>query len=235
MRKIILAILILIAGAFPAAGQFDINFDAVKKDGDIIVEKSVDLDGDGTPEKVVLKAYCLEFYEKELMSYAGQLAVLKKLGDSYKIIWEGPKIEKSKLFTEEKFRFIFGQCGMEPIELIGDIYGDKTIRLFSPRQKSDVSPRFYRVYAWKGDSFEFEKAGYLFEDADSDGKFKWRDECAEERSWILYFARLESPGKVEAHVHKYGKDQAGSGGKALLEIKKGGLSIIKWLEKMKKD
>lgn len=235
MKKIILALLILIAGAFPASAQSAINFDAVKNEGDIIEERSVDLDGDGTPEKVILKAYCLEVYEKELMSYAGQLAVLKKTGDSYKTIWEGPKIEKTKLYTEEKFRFIFGQGGMESIELIGDIYGDKSVRLFSPQQKSDVSPRLYRVYLWKGNKFEFEKSGYLFEDIKSADNLKWQDKGEGKGLWVLCFTKLEGPGKVEAYLHQYDEKGSGSGGKALLKINKDGLSIVEWLEKIKKD
>jgi hypothetical protein len=235
MKKITLAFLILIACAFPASAQSDIDFDAVKNAGDIIEERLVDLDGDGTPEKVILKAYCLEVFENELMSYAGQLIVQKKTSGSYTNLWEGPKIEKSKLFTEEKFGFIFGQGGMEPIELIGDIYGDKVIRLFSPRQSSDVSPALYRVYAWKDNKFEFEKTGYLFENEKSAGNFKWQDKSDGKGLWVLCFTKFEGPGMLEAYLHKYDEKGGGSGGKALLKINGDGLSIIKWLEKIKKD
>jgi hypothetical protein len=235
MRTVILAFLILIAGALPAAAQSDINFDAVKNEGDIITEIPIDLDGDKTLEKVILKAYCLEKYENEIMSYAGQLIVQKKNGGSYTNLWEGPKIEKSKLYGEEKFGFIFGQGGMESIELLGDIYGDKVIRLFSPQQKSDVSPTLYRVYAWKENKFEFEKTGYLFEDVKSAGNFEWRDKSDGKGLWVLYFTKSEGPGKAEAYLHKYDEKGGGSGGKALLKINKDGLSIIKWIEKLKND
>ena len=235
MRTVILSFLILIAVAFPAAAQSDINFDAVKNEGDLITEIPIDLDGDKIPEKVILKAYCLEKYENEIMSYAGQLIVQKMTGGSYTNLWEGPKIEKSKLYDEEKFRFIFGQGGMESIELLGDIYGDKVIRLFSPQQKSDVSPTVYRVYAWKDNKFEFEKTGYLFENEKAAGKIEWQDKSDGKGLWVLYFTKFESPGKAEAYLHKYDKKGGGSGGKALLNINKDGLSIIKWIEKLKTD
>jgi len=235
MKNIIFAALILMAGAFPAFGGSDIDFDAVKKEGDVIQEKTVDLDGDGTPEKVVLKAYCLAFCEKELMSYAGQLTVQKKAGDAYKTIWEGPKIADNKMYEEEKFRFIFGPGGLESLEIIGDVYGDGAVRLFSPSQKSDVSPVNYRVYVWKGGKFEFEKIGYLSEDKDASGKFTWHDERDDYKAWILHFDKFEGPGKVNARVHKYKKDHGGSGGRALLEMNKDGATIVKWLEAMKKD
>lgn len=234
MKKIIIALLTLFSGVFTASAQSPIDFDSVKKDGDIIQEKLIDLDSDGISEKVILKAYCIEFYEDELISYAGRLAVLKKSGASYKTIWEGPEIDKSKLHTEKKFRFFFGQGGFEPIELIGDIYGDKVIRIFSPDAKSDLSPAFYRVYAWKDNKFEFEQSGYLFEDAKSAGNFKWRDNKEKGLLCVLNFNKFEIPETVEASLYTY-EEENGPGGSAILKINKDGLSIIKWLEKTKKD
>lgn len=239
VKKIVLALVASAALAIASAGHAqaggDIDFDAVKKEGDTIVEIPYDLDGDKTDEKVILKAYCLEKYENEIMSFAGQLIVMKKEGESYKTIWEGPKIDKEKLYDEQKFRFIFGQGGMEEIELFGEVYGDKTARLISPSQKSDVSPSLYRVYAWKGDKFEFEKSGYLFDSPDGPGVFKWSDNRDGKGLWVLYFEKMTGTGAVEARICRYDEKEGGASGKALLKYNGNGFSVVEWIEKLKNN
>lgn len=234
MKKILLAAMILMAAVFPAHAQGVVDFDAVKKEGDIMQEVSVDLDGDGAAEKVLLKAYCLDFYETELMSYAGQLVVEKKSGGSYKTIWEGPKIAKDKLYEDRKFGFLFTQGGLETIELIGDVCGDGTVRLLSPQAASDVSPRIFRMYAWKEGRFVFERSGYLCEESDGAKSLKWRDTCNEKFFWVLGFTKLAGPGKAEARVHRYGEKGGGEGGVALLKAAEDGFELAGWAEGPKK-
>ncbi|HOT75390.1 MAG TPA: hypothetical protein PK467_06375 [Candidatus Wallbacteria bacterium] len=236
MKNILLLIFVfIILGANAAYAQSDFDFNKVKKDGDLFEERSIDLDRDGTPEKVALIAYGIKSDSEEIISYCGQLVVMKNNGGKTETIWSGPKYKEEEIFNKNEFRFVFAGFGLEPIEALGDIFGDSSAVLLSPRAQSDVRPSTYRVYAWKNGAFSFVRSQALLRDEKDGDKFNWKDAPEgeiEKRAWIGKFNKINAPGESEAEIWAYEKGKVMIG-KAVLKATPDGFGVTKWIEPLK--
>lgn len=236
MKNMLLFLFIFILlGANAAYAQSEFDFNKVRKDGELFEERAIDLDRDGTPEKVALIAYNLKSDSEEIVSYCGQLAVLKDKGGKMETIWSGPKYKEDEIFNKNEFRFVFAGFGLEPIEALGDIFGDSSAVLLSPLAQSDVRPSTYRVYVWKDGAFTFVRSQALLRDEKDADKFNWKDLPegeTENRAWIGKFNKINAPGEAEAEIWAYEKGKVMIG-KALLKAAPDGFGVTKWIEPLK--
>jgi len=235
MKNLILSLLLVLINFNIAAAASDFEFDKVKKEGDIFEEKLCDIDGDKTPEKIALKAYGVYSENGEIIRYCGQLVVMKKKGDKYETIWEGPKFKDEEIFEKIEFRFVFADFGLEPIEAVADIFGDGKIYLLSPVAQSDVSPVSYRVYSWNKNKFEFVKFESLLCRSEASDKFKWEKNAGDAKNlaWIGRIKSVTAPGEIEADIWAVSGETTKLG-KAVLKVSKDGFDAAKWIEPLKK-
>ncbi|HNY11937.1 MAG TPA: hypothetical protein PKK26_10140 [Candidatus Wallbacteria bacterium] len=236
MKNLVLSLLLILINFNIAIAASDFEFDKVKKEGDLFEEKSCDIDGDKTPEKIALKAYGLYAENNEIIRYYGQLVVAKKKGEKYETIWEGPKFKDEEIFEKNEFRFVFADFGLEPIEAAGDVFGDGKTCLLSPIAQSDVSPASYRVYAWNKNKFEFVKFESLLCRSEAADKFKWEKHSAGDVKNLAWIGRIKSivkPGEIEAEIWAVSGD-ATKLGRAVLKVSGEGFDVTKWLEPLKK-
>lgn len=235
MKNLLLLALVILLGANAAYAQSDFDFNKVKKNGDLFEERAVDLDRDGMPETVALIAYDIKSDSEEIISYCGQLVVMKNNGGKMETVWSGPKYKEEEIFGKNEFRFVFAGFGLEPIEALGDIFGDSSAVLLSPLAQSDVRPSTYRVYAWKNGAFSFVRSQALLRDEKDGGKFIWKNAPEgdfEKCVWIGKFNKITAPGEAEAEIWSYEKGKVMIG-KALLKAAPDGFSVSKWIEPLK--
>ena len=188
----------------------------------------IDLDGDGSEEKIDLKPY----FSDDSGGYY-KLCVSRKKGNEYINIWESPNV---KGFGED-FSFYFGDAGLEPLETAGDIDGDSNIELISPQAQSDVSPAVFRIFRWNKRFFELNKRGLFIAARPTDDFFKFTNDYKMEgqgnATWIMHFTKVEKPGVIAAEIWSY---QGGSVhiGEALMTYEPNGYKVSKWLKPLKK-
>lgn len=230
-----LVLIVMLLGANAAYAQSDFDFNKVKKNGDLFEERAIDLDRDGTPETVALCAYNLKSDSEEVISYCGRLVVMKNKGGKMETIWSGPEYKEEEIFNKNEFRFVFAGFGLEPVEALGDIFGDSSAVLLSPLAQSDVRPSTYRVYAWKDGAFTFVRSQALLRGEKDGDRFSWKNAPEgefEKCAWIGKFNKITAPGEAEAEIWSYEKSKVMLG-KALLKAAPDGFSVTKWIEPLK--
>ncbi len=189
--------------------------------GQVYESKSLDLTGDGKPEKVVLVAYNID---KEMEGFLGQLRVLDGQG---KVLWQAPKVTRSGL----PFSFGSWPYGVSGLQWLGDIDGDKKIELISPEPVSDVRPFTFQRYRWDGKAFRSLGRKMLLESSPGSGRYLWRDpiewDGVSPLSWAMTLSG--DPARCEAEVISYGKNGEITSGKAVMKGDGLGLTVTSWL------
>lgn len=228
---LIAALLFFAAG--PSFADACFSFTDISGEGQLFNEHYVDLDGDGVPEKIALSSYNLQYYEKEIQGYFGQLVVFKSVKNKYVAVWQSPKLsyKQGSKMPSNKYRFYFGDVGMEPLEVVGDIFGDGKIEILSPAMQSDVRPAQYRMYVWDGKKFEYAKEGYLLADSIKIGKFEWKNDYifkdgAFLNPWISYFSELTKPGYLVGNIVSYTGSSTSFFGQAYIKGEKDFFKVI---------
>ena len=136
------------------------------------IERAVryDLDGDGVPETIGLRAYEGRYYESDIV--LKQLVVFDQEGRE---MWSGPK-------GEWRDPLVFGgPYDSLGIHAIGVIDGE--ITLLGDHQRSDVRPTVFRLFRWDGQAFVPTVEGALVHRGD---RFVWvsADESVMKEYWI---------------------------------------------------
>lgn len=129
-----------------------------------------DLDGDGVPETIGLRAYDGRYYESDIV--LKQLVVFDQEGRE---IWSGPK-------GEWKDPLVFGgPYDSLDVHAVGIVDGE--ITLIGDHQRSDVRPTVFRLFRWDGQAFVPVGEGALIPDGE---RFVWvdSDESVMRDSWI---------------------------------------------------
>lgn len=209
----------------------------IVEEGQIFDEHYVDLDNDGIPEKIALKSYNLNYYEKQLQHYFGQLVVFKSIKNKYVQIWGSPKVsyKENENIPGDKNRFFFGNYGMEPLEIVGDINADGKIQILSPAAQSDVRPTKYRFYEWDGKKFNYIKSGFLLSSSLENGKYEWKKNYIFENGtfknpWISFFTTLLKPGYLVGRIVSYNKSQVSFWGETYIKSEKDSFNVKKILD-----
>lgn len=194
------------------------------KAGQTYESKSIDLTGDGKPEKVVLVAYDID---QEMQGYAGQLKVLTSQGQ---LLWQAPKQAKPGL----PFAFGAWPYGVSGLQWLGDIDGDKKIELLSVEPVSDVRPFTFQRYRWEGKAFRSLGRKMLLESKPGSGRFLWRDpiewDGVSPLSWAMTLSG--DPVRCEVEVMSYGKNGEIKSGKAVMKGDGLGLTVTSWIRQM---
>ncbi len=182
--------------------------------------KTIDLNGDGKVEKVVLSAYNID---KNMEGHWGQLRVLNGQG---KPIWEAPKTKN----VGQPFAFGSWPYGVTGIEWLGDIDGDKKIELLAPRPISDVSPKTYLRYRWNGKAFISLGPKMLLESPIGSGRFLWKDpvewDGSSALSWVMTLSG--DPKEKAAEIMTYGIGGEFKSGQAVMKGDGLGLTVVSW-------
>ena len=131
---------------------------------------AVDVDRDGRKEKVGL--VCSE------VSDSGWFSRLTVWDSSGRRLWQSMPAKVGV------WSFGCWDWGQSDLPWVGDLDGDGTIEALSPEPVSDVSPVSFRVYRWKGKSFQYERTGTLMGVGERD--FQWSKEARGDR-WIGNF------------------------------------------------
>ncbi|MCB1231156.1 MAG: hypothetical protein KDN19_12850 [Verrucomicrobiae bacterium] len=185
-------------------------------------DMTVDLDGDGRPERITW----VKFTETEDEGEFFQVRVMDAAGG---LLWEGPKV------TDTENPLVFGNWhfGYSLPELAADIDGDGAIELVTPAPQSDVSPTWYRIIRWQGGRFVPVRMGMLLETPRGTGKFPWSKSDEWQGTWISSFLGVESDGSLRVEVFEYGGGVTTRQGEALVGIEKDGYVVKRWTRPLK--
>lgn len=167
---------------------------------------SIDLDGDGRPEKVGLR--CTDTKES---GWSSRLTVWDAQG---KIRWQS--------MPSRVGVWAFGgwDWGISDLQLVADIDGDGQIEALSPAPASDVRPVTFRIYRWTGRSFEHVRNGTLL--ARSEEEFSWGNSDQGNR-WIGAFRK-----GLTATIWSNSADGQSLTREALVEPTATGFRVKKW-------
>ena len=184
--------------------------------------RSVDLNGDGKMEKVVLVAYGIDH---EMQSYFGRLKVLDSGG---KVLWAAP----AAAHADEPFAFGSWPYGGSDLEWVGDIDGDGRVELLSPLPVSDLRPPTYRLFRWSGTAFV--PAGVKMLLQEGENLFVWREpiewDGMEPITWV---SKVEGePGAVTVEVTSFIEGGEVLGGQALVQGTKDGMKVRRWVREL---
>ena len=148
---------------------------------------SVDLNGDGRKELVVLKPYNVGEVTK------GQLMVLDSAG---KILWTGPRIKDA--YSNSPWSFL-GEFDMGDIAWIDDYDGDGQVDLCATFQKSDVRPTQFRLFHWNGKAFVYDKSAMLVPAPQKPATLIWKLYAPDAPAWVETMT-CTSPGVYKVEV-----------------------------------
>lgn len=178
---------------------------------------SVDLDGDGKPERIAWE----EFANTEDHGSFLQLVVYDLAG---KAIWKGPAV------TDPENPLVFGEWhfGLSVPEIVTDIDNDGTIELIAPAPQSDVSPTQFRILRWIDGAFSPVQQAALLESGRGTGAFRWSDEEIGEGTWISAFVGINGDGSLQVDVTRYVSGEAMLAGKANVTVADGGFRVRDW-------
>lgn len=218
MKKSFLGLALGLALAVAALAQ------GLPGSGQVYESKSIDLTGDGKPEKVVLVAYNID---DEAQSFSGQLKVIGSQGE---LLWQAPK----QTSPSRPFAFGAWPYGVSGLQWLGDIDGDRKIELLSTEPVSDVRPFTFQRYRWEGKAFRSLGRKMLLESKPGSGRYVWRDPVEWDGETPLSWAMTLSgdPARCEAEVMSYGANGEIRSGKALMKGDGLGLSVVSWLRPM---
>lgn len=112
---------------------------ATLKDGQIYLDLPVDLNSDGNPENLKLKAVKIKNLGEEDL-FCGQLQIF----DTNKtLLWKSATTEKDCMFTVAPW-------GVTEIALLGDLDSDGNLELIREIGRSDVGWQSFDIYTWTG-------------------------------------------------------------------------------------
>lgn len=216
MRKT-LALLTLLA--IPALSQ------SLPQAGRTYESRSLDLNGDGKPEKVVLVAYKID---REEETWWGRLKVVSPSGQT---LWAAPEAKS----VTHPFAFGVWPFGASGLEWLGDIDGDGKIELLSPAPQSDVRPTTYRRYRWTGSSFQALEPRMLLEAPPGSGSFHWSApvewDGASALTWVSSLSG--STASITAEVTSWSQQGTLAGGRATMAPRSQGLQVSHWQQPLK--
>lgn len=183
--------------------------DPIPKAGDDYQVFTVDLDGDGKPEKVGL--HCQKVTDS---GWSSRLTVWR----NGQVIWQSMP---AKIGV-----WAFGgwDWGISGLELVADLDGDGKVEALVPEPVSDVSPVAFRLFRWDGKGFRHVQTKTLILQSAAKGqgpdRFVWSD-AKEAPSWI--------GGFESGNVAKIWSDK-GETRRAVVRSSKDGFKIVQWLK-----
>ncbi len=182
-----------------------------------------DLDGDGHTEEVLLLPS-----GKNDKGVFFSLTVLDKDGG---IIWAGPK----ELNLEDPLVFGEWHFGISLPEVIGDIYGDKALKLIAPVPQSDISPTRFRIFEWKNNAFTLLRTSMFMETPVGSGKFPWTSGEQYEGVWISGFISINSTGEITVDIIDYQGNTEVKMRQAVLQRDASGFVVKYWIDSKKEE
>lgn len=181
---------------------------------------AVDLNRDGKPEKVEVKAVRVGE-----AGYTGQLLVKNSAGT---VLWRGPVFEPGRDSIDDNQLYLGSfPVGEGRVALVQDLEGDGRVDLLMAVPQSDFRVRMWRVFTWNGKGFEFSAKGCLLEVKPGSGQFSFVERTVEMGHWVDAI-RVEGKDLIaEILMLKPGDLRGGS---AKMKINADGLRLLSWVE-----
>lgn len=208
----------LLAVGFARAG----NNDSIQpvKEGQTYRTFRVDLNSDGRPEQVVVKAYGV--------SGSDWFARVLVLDSSGKVIWRGPASKN----TADPLVFGNFEYGYALPELIQDIDADGKVEMIAGSPVSDVRPQPFRIFRWTGSKFVYLRTRTLMESSAGSGQFVWSQPGPPQGCWISELKAGKAGQGILADVFEYVNNRT-RGGKAELSATPSGFKVTRWVAPLK--
>ncbi|MGE3725589.1 MAG: hypothetical protein AB7I41_08570 [Candidatus Sericytochromatia bacterium] len=215
---ILSALALTLSAFYPIASQA--QSEDWPEENQIYQSFSVDLNQDGKPEKVEVKA--IRVGES---GYTGQLFVKNPAGA---VIWQGPLFEpgRDSIVDNELYLGSF-PMGEGRVSLVQDLEGDGRVDLLMAVPQSDLRVRMWRIFTWNGKGFVFSAKGCLLEVKPGSGQFSFVERTAEQGNWV---DAIRFEGKdlfAEILMLKPGDLR---GGIAKMKINADGMRLLNWVE-----
>jgi hypothetical protein len=213
LSLIVLSMVASISVPARAAGEWP-------KEGQVCKRISVDLDGKGGKEQVLVQAYAVT--EED---YWLQVLVLDSRG---KKLWASPRTKDSA----SPYAFGAWMYGVCDVEIVADIDRDGRCEMVSPEPISDVRAPVFRVFRWSGKQFTPAFKKRLVQSDETSGLYIWSDGQYTEGRWVARFKALNKDGTLSVGITQANADGYKSGTAAVASVS-GGFTFKRWLEPLK--
>ncbi len=201
------------------------------KDGEVVQKGLVDLDKDGHPETIELRATGADAH--------GRLYVLDSNRNE---IWSSPQHGRNDGNAAECPPFFFGvwYMGANDLSVIGDLDGNGATELLSVMRpaRPNVSPVWFRVFRWQNNQFiMIRDLAALVESPRGSEKFTW-SQSQDAHRWIEKFLSLKGKDRFLVSIcetTKAGRFRRRMMGTAVITPDAQGYHIVEWKVPLRRD
>lgn len=238
-RRIALGLLLLLCMSMVAADQSQYRpapgkaSQPPRKEGDLIQRVTVDLDGDGVAEHIVLlRGVAMDSHQQ---AYSATLMVRDQSG---RALWQGRGTPDGTMQVPGGMLEMAFNGAATEIEMVADIDGDGSVECVVSPSTTFGRPVGWQILRWDRQQkvFVLAQVGPLEESSPGSGCFVQKESAGElPRAWIHRFYESSRPGLCHVQVAK----QKSSSrelviGEALVEARSlSELKITRWLVPLK--
>ncbi|MCB1209268.1 MAG: hypothetical protein KDK97_08075 [Verrucomicrobiales bacterium] len=179
----------------------------------------VDLNGDAVREEIVMRrsgkdADLGEFFQ-----------VLARRADGT-VLWSS----SATMDANDPLAFGRWDFGISLPQWAGDIDADGKIEMIAPAPQSDVSPTFFRVFRWTGQSFEPLFSRALTGGIENGARYAWSENPPETGYWVAEWIGASAEGGMVVRVMSYDGGSSVLHGLAVLTPEAGAFTLERWIQ-----
>jgi len=181
-----------------------------------------DLNGDGVPEQISRRRLGAD----DQLGTFYQILVKDARG---KLLWSSPEV----LDADHALAFGEWHFGISLPQFAGDIDQDGAMELIVPAPQSDVSPTFFRVLRWTGQSFVPRQSKALTGKARKGAAFRWTDQPSLEDFWVEKWIGASAEGGWVVKLVSLAGDDEGEHvltAVAVLVTRGDGFELARWID-----
>jgi hypothetical protein len=179
----------------------------------------VDLDDDAIREEIVMRR-------------AGKDAELGEFFQAVARQADGTVLWRSSETMDANDPLAFGRWdfGTSLPQWAGDIDGDGKVEMIAPAPQSDVSPTFFRVFRWSGQSFEPMFSRALIGGGDNGARYTWSGNPPDAGYWVTEWVGASAEGGMVVRVVSFDGQASVLQGLAVLMPEAGAFTLVRWIQ-----